>query len=211
MFTRLCIALAILAANAVSAPLPPAKEAELRTRFQARQAETKTWSASFSQTLAMPGMAKPVESSGSLAYRAPAQLRLDFTKPEGEFVLVNRDALFIQKAGKRVAEKSLSRDTAGRPFLSLLGLLRGQPPEEEAMYAPEVSREDGKYILILNRKPDASSRAPKRITNIIDAESLEIREVLVELPNGGTLRYAFTGIVRNRPIADERFTEPATR
>jgi outer membrane lipoprotein-sorting protein len=211
MFTRLCITLAILTGFARSAPLAPAKEAELRAQFQARQSETKTWAANFSQTLAMPGMAKPVESSGSLAYRAPNQLRMDFTKPEGEFVLVNRDALFIQKAGKRVSEKSLTRDTAGRPFLSLLGLLRGQPPEEESMYAAEISREDGKYILVLNRKPEASTRAPKRITNIIDADSLEIREVLVELPNGGTLRYAFSGVIRNRAIPDERFAEPPTR
>ena len=211
MFLRLCITATVLVANALSAPLPPAKEAELRGQFQTRQRETKTWAASFSQTLTMPGMAKPVVSSGSLAYRAPNQLRLDFTKPEGEFVLVNRDSLFIQKAGKKVAEKSLTRDTAGRPFLSLLGLLRGQPPEEEAMYSPEVTREDGKYILVLNLKPDASSRAPKRITNIIDAETLDVREVLVELPNGGTLRYQFQEIVRNRAIAEERFAPPANR
>lgn len=211
MFLRLCITATVLVANALSAPLPSAKEAELRGRFQTRQRETKTWAASFSQTLAMPGMAKPVVSSGSLAYRAPSQLRLDFTKPEGEFVLVNRDSLFIQKAGKRVSEKSLTRDTAGRPFLSLLGLLRGQPPEEEAMYSPEVTREDGKYVLVLNLKPDASSRAPKRITNIIDAETLEVREVLVELPNGGTLRYQFQEIVRNRAVAEERFAPPANR
>jgi outer membrane lipoprotein-sorting protein len=211
MLKRLCILAAAMAANAFSSPLSSAKEAELRAQFQTRQRETKTWVAAFSQTLSLPGMTKPVVSAGQLFYRSPNQLRLDFTKPEGEFVLANRDSLFIQKAGKRVAEKSLSRDTAGRPFQSLLGLLRGQPPEEEAMYLPEVTREDDRYLLVLSRKPDASSRAPKRITNIIDAQSLEVREVLVELPNGGTLKYEFTGISRNQPISDERFIEPSTR
>jgi outer membrane lipoprotein-sorting protein len=202
MLKRLCILAAAMAANAFSSPLSSAKEAELRAQFQTRQRETKTWVAAFSQTLSLPGMTKPVVSAGQLFYRSPNQLRLDFTKPEGEFVLANRDSLFIQKAGKRVAEKSLSRDTAGRPFQSLLGLLRGQP---------EVTREDDRYLLVLSRKPDASSRAPKRITNIIDAQSLEVREVLVELPNGGTLKYEFTGISRNQPISDERFIEPSTR
>ena len=211
MFLRLCIIAALAVAHAQSAPLTPSKEAVLREQFQTRQRQTKSWSATFDQTISMPGMRQPVVSSGTLLYRSPGSLRLDFTKPDGEFVLVTGDQLFLQKAGKKVSEKSLSRDTAGKPFLSLLGLLRGQPPDEEAMYEPVVSREDGKYILVLNLKPDASSRAPKRITNIIDAETREIREVLVELPNGGTLRYQFQEIVRNRAIAEERFAPPANR
>ena len=64
---------------------------------------------------------------------------------------------------------------------------------------------------MLTRKPDASSRMPKRITNTIDAESLEVREVVVELPNGGTLSYRFDTIARNRPLDATRFAAPALR
>ena len=202
---------AVLAFTADAAPLPQARANALRDQFETRQRETKTWSASFTQTVAMPGMREPVVSTGTLAYRAPEQLRLDFTKPADEFVLALGDQLFVQKAGKKPALKSLSGDNAGKPFQSLLGLLRGKPVEEEAFYTAEVSREDGRYIVVLTRKADASGRMPKRITNSIDVESLEVREVIVELPNGGTLTYRFDEIARNRPLDAKRFSAPAMR
>ena len=64
---------------------------------------------------------------------------------------------------------------------------------------------------MLTRKPDASGKMPRRITNSIDAESLEVREVIVELPNGGTLSYRFDEITRNRPLDATRFAAPAMR
>ena len=200
----------VLAFTADAAPLPQARANALRDQFQTRQRETKTWSASFTQSVAMPGMREPVVSTGTLAYRAPEQLRLDFSKPADEFVLALGDQLFVQKSGKKPALKSLSGDNAGKPFQSLLSLLRGKPVEEEA-YTPEVSREDGRYIVVLTRKPDASGKMPRRITNSIDAESLEVREVIVELPNGGTLSYRFDEIARNRPLDATRFAAPAMR
>lgn len=85
---RFILAAALSLATANAAPLSPAKATALREQFQTRQSQTKSWSASLTQTLAMPGMRQPVVSTGTLVYRSPGQLRLDFTKPEGEFVLV---------------------------------------------------------------------------------------------------------------------------
>jgi outer membrane lipoprotein carrier protein len=212
MFRILCTSLLLAAALPLSAaPLPPARAAVLRDQFQARQRETKTWSATFTQTVAMPGMREPVVSGGTMIYRAPDQMRLDFKKPEGEYVLALGDVLFVQKAGKKVAQKSLSDDRAGKPFQSLIGLLKGAPMEEEAFYNQELTKEGGRYVLVLDRKPDASSRMPKRITNIFEVENFEIREVLVELPNGGTLQYRFEEITRNRTLDAARFSPPAPR
>ena len=207
MLNRLLI-LVILTVATQAAPLSAARSAALREQFESRQRGTRTWASAFTQTISMPGMRQPIVSTGSLSYRAPEQLRLEFTKPEGEYVLVVGDQLFMQKAGKKVAVKSLSGDNAGKPFLSLLGLLRGKPAEDETMFAPEIMREDDHYTLVLTRKAEASSRLPKRITNTIDAESLEIREVLVELPNGGTLNYRFGETTRNRPLDTARFAIP---
>ncbi|MGH8520073.1 MAG: LolA family protein [Gammaproteobacteria bacterium] len=196
-------------AATLAAPLSAERASALRAQFQTRQRETLTWSATIVQTLTLPGVRDPVVSQGTLAYRAPDRLRLDYTRPAGEFVLVLGDRLFIQKTGARLAEKSLREDSAGKPFLSLLGLLRGQPAEQESDYTPEVKREGDGYAVVLTRKPDASSRMPARITNTIAADTLEVREVVVVLPSGGVLRYRFDDITRNRPLDAAHFTAPA--
>jgi len=204
----------LVSATAFAAPLSAERATALRIDFQTRQRETLTWSAMFMQTLTLPGLREPVVSTGTIAYRAPEQLRLDFTKPAGEFVLILGDQLFVQKTGMRLAEKSLREDSAGRPFLSLLSLLRGQPLEEENAYTPAVTHEEGRYAVLLTRKIEASSRMPARITNTIAADTLDLREVVVELPEGGLLSYRFDGITRNRPLDTTRFaapTEPTSR
>ena len=187
---------------------PPKTPAALRARFQTRQRETLTWSATVVQTLTLPGLRDPVVSQGTLAYRAPDRLRLDFTKPAGEFVLILGDRLFIQKTGARLAEKSLREDSAGKPFLSLLGLLRGQPAEEESDYTQEVRREGDHYVVVLTRNADASTQMPARIANRIAADTLEVREVVVDLPSGGVLSYRFDAITRNGPLDAARFAAP---
>jgi outer membrane lipoprotein-sorting protein len=202
--------IALLAGSTAFAapPLSTEDATLLRAQFQAHQRETLTWSAAFVQTLAVAGLRDPVVSQGTLAYRAPDRLRLDFTKPAGEFVLVLGDRLFIQKTGARLAERSLRDDSAGKPFLSLLGLLRGQPAEEESDYTQEVRREQDHYVVVLTRNPDASTQMPARIANRIAADTLEVREVVVDLPSGGVLSYRFDAITRNGPVDAARFVVP---
>jgi len=193
----------------LAAPLSAERASALRAQFQTRQRETLTWSATIVQTLTLPGLRDPVVSTGTLAYRAPDQLRLDYTKPAGEFVLVLGDRLFIQKSGARIAEKMLREDSAGGPLLSLLGLLRGQPAEEESDYTPEVRREEDRYAVVLTRNADASTHMPARITNTSAADTLEVREVVVDLPSGGVLSYRFDAIARNEPLDAAHFAVPA--
>ncbi|MGH8591583.1 MAG: LolA family protein [Gammaproteobacteria bacterium] len=195
-------------AATLAAPLSAERASALRAQFQTRQRETLTWSATIVQTLTLPGVRDPVVSQGTLAYRAPDRLRLDYTRPAGEFVLVLGDRLFIQKTGARLAEKSLREDSAGKPFLSLLGLLRGQPAEEKTDYTPEVTREGDRYAVVLTRNAGASSRMPARIANRIAADTLEVREVVVDLPSGGVLSYRFDAITRNAPLDPGRFAAP---
>ncbi|MGH8469257.1 MAG: LolA family protein [Gammaproteobacteria bacterium] len=201
----------LVGATTLAAPLSAERASALRAQFQTRQRETLTWSATIVQTLTLPGVRDPVVSTGTLAYRAPDRLRLDFTKPAGEFVLVLGDRLFIQKTGARLAEKSLREDSAGKPFLSLLGLLRGQPAEEESDYTAEVRREQDGYAVVLTRNADASTHMPARITNTIATDTLEVREVVVVLPSGGVLRYRFDAITRNGPLDAAHFTVPASK
>ena len=186
-------------------PLSPAKAEALRTRFETRQRETRAWSAAFTQTLTMPGLRASIASEGTLTFRAPDALRIEFTKPAGELVLILGDRFFLQKPGKRAVEKSLGTDSAGKPFQALLSLLQGRPPENEAQFDPRVTLEDDRYVIVLTKKTEATGRLPRRVTNIVSEATLDVREVLVELPNGGALSYVFRDPARNRPVEAKLF------
>lgn len=194
-----------------AAPLSRAKADALRERFETRQRETQSWMARFTQTYALPGLRAPVVSEGTIRFKAPDAMRIDFTQPADEWVLAVGDRLFIQKTGKRVSEKSLHGDQAGKPFVALMGLIAGKPAEGEDAFEIEVTEDGDNYVIVLTKKPNAEGRLPKRITNVVAASSLNVREVLVELPRGGSLSYAFRDPVRNRSLDASLFAPPPAR
>ena len=189
-------------------PLSPAKAKALRARFETRQRDTQSWTAAFTQTLTMPGLRASVASEGTLTFRAPDALRIEFTKPAGELVLILGDRFFLRKPGKPAVEKSLSRDNAGKPFQALMSLFQGRPPENESQFEPRVTNEDDRYIITLTKKPEATGKLPKRIATIISETTLDVREVFVELPVGGSLRYEFNNAARNRAVEAKLFAVP---
>ena len=205
----LCLLAFLLPVPVEAAPLPPDQAAVLRTDFQKHWQQTKLLAVPFTQTVTIPGLRQPIVSTGTLAYRAPEELRMDFTQPAGEFVLVLGDRLYLQKSGKRVAVKSLSQDNAGKPFRSLLGLLRGELTETETQYTAEISRMDRNFRVVLTRKPGASGRGPERITNTIEAGNFHVREILVELPPGGMIHFAFGKPPAKPTVPDSLFIPPA--
>ena len=201
--------LATALARAEPSPLAPAQAQALRTRFETRQRATRSWSAAFTQTLTLPGLRAAIVSQGTLTFRAPGDLRIEFTQPAGELVLILGDRLFLRKPGRRAVEKSLATDHAGKPFQALLSLLQGRPPENEEQFEPRITAEDGRYMIALTKKADAPGKLPKRITNIVSEATLDVVEVLVELPGSGSLRYAFRDPARNRPVEASLFAAPA--
>lgn len=207
-----CIQLFYLLLITACAGLTTASETDpLRQQFLQRQQETKTWSAEFTQTLTMPGLREPVVSKGTLAYRIPGQLTIDYAQPRGESVLVIGDQVYIKKPGADTDIKSLSQDWEGKPFQMLLGFLSGQPQVEEKHYRAEVTRQPRHLVVELIRQGDESAELPKRIANRIDSRTLEIDSVHVDLPNGGSLGYHFTFVTRNRPVDGARFQPPEAR
>ena len=196
------------ALHAEPEPLSIAKAKALRTRFETRQRETTSWTAAFTQTLTMPGLRASITSEDTFTFRAPDALRIEFTKPAGELVLILGDRFFLRKPGKRLVEKSLSTDNAGKPFQALMSLFQGRPPENEAQFDPRVTNEHDNYVITLTKKPEATGKLPKRIATIISETTLDVREVFVELPVGGSLRYEFNNAARNRAVDAKLFAVP---
>jgi outer membrane lipoprotein-sorting protein len=200
---RICAVIACLFGTGVLCPadqLSPVKSEELRKRFESFQKATRFWSARFSQSLSVPGLKQPILSEGRIRFRAPDGLRIDFENPAGEWMLATGERLFWQKPGKKRVEKSLVNDPAGKPIQGLISLLRGVPGSEAEWFTPEISRDGDLFRIELVRKEGAPSHFPKSIVNTLKADSLEVKQVNIQLPNGAQIIYVFEAVERNRPI-----------
>lgn len=184
------------------------KAEALRKRFESHQQETRFWTADFTQTLTVSGLKAPIVSEGKIRYRAPDSLRIDFEKPLGDFLLALGPDLFVQKSGKGVIRKSIQTDTVGKPLLGLLGMLRGSPTEDADLFEFQAMREGDSFEIELLKKQGAPAQLPKKIVNSISANSLDVRNVTVVLPNGGSLTYSFRSSTRNRPVPASFFEAP---
>ena len=194
-----------------SDPLTVGKSEELRNRFESIQRGTRSWSARFSQTLLLPGLKNPVLSAGRIRFLAPDRLRIDFENPPGEWMVACGERLLLQKPGKKAVEKSIRNDPVGKPLQGLISLLRGAQGEEARWFTPAVARQGETLQIELQRKEGAPAHLPRAILNTLKADTLEVREVTIQLPKGGSLSYAFEGVERNRPVEPSIFEMPAPR
>ena len=60
--------------------------------------ETRTFP--FTETHVMPKMNKTTVSEGTMRFQAPEDLRMDYTKPEGDYTLIAKDKFEVFKNGK---------------------------------------------------------------------------------------------------------------
>ncbi len=99
-FALALIAAAALRAMPVAAQAPaPAPSWSLPDLMQ-RFAAVKTASAHFVERKYLHMLKEPIEDSGTLFYRAPAQLRKDTLKPQYEHLIVDHDLLTIERDDK---------------------------------------------------------------------------------------------------------------
>src|SRR5437867_7020056 len=77
--------------------------------FVRTQQLTQTYQADLKQTVRLHGLKNPVESVGRILYKAPDKLRINFTQPAGEYMLIGGDEVYFKKAN-RPLRKSADRN-----------------------------------------------------------------------------------------------------
>ena len=60
--------------------------------------ETRTFA--FVETRVMPKMNKTTVSEGTMKFEAPENLRMDYTQPQGDYTLIEKDKFEVFKSGK---------------------------------------------------------------------------------------------------------------
>lgn len=197
MFRSSVILLALLPFTLQAKDLSPDEARGLEQRFIKTQKATRTLRTDFEQVIRMPGMREPVVSKGEFFYRAPDELRVTFTEPAGDSLLLRSETLEISRGGKTPAKKPAS-DRAARALVALRNVLRGLPESAENQMNHQIAREGDEFIVTITPAV-RSPQMPEKIENRVAADSLLLRAMTITLPQGIFLEYRFSNPRRDAP------------
>lgn len=205
---RTMVAILMMVAAIFSASgneLSPAEAANLFQRFVKTQRALRTLRAEFEQTVSLPGLRSPSVSKGTFFYRAPDGVRIDYSKPAGDFFLLQGEKFYVVR--RRGVPRSYSAsDREARMLVALRRMMEGRSDPEGEMVS-KVSREDDEYIVTLTPK-NPSRELPEKIENRINAESLLLEKMTIQLPRGTSMKFRFSDWERNAKIDESLFSSP---
>lgn len=174
---------------------------DLEARFLGNQKKIQTLQADFQQSILFPGMRSPVLSEGRFYYQAPDKIRINYTRPAGDYFLLSGD-FFETRRGRKPPVVQDSKHPSAGALNALRKVLRGTPPGGEFQKTVERSGEEFTVTLQpLIPKPSL----PRKIVNRVAAKSLELLGMEISLPQGGTMAFDFTNIVINQRIGTDVF------
>lgn len=208
MFIRLIFAAAVLAVfscPASASELSPEENASLSRRFIESQRALRTFRADFEQTVSLLGLRNPSVSKGTFFYRAPDDVRIDYSQPSGDFFLLRGENFHVARDGGAPRSCPAS-DRSARVLVALRKVMGGRP-EAGAEMVKTVRHEGDEYVVTL--KPRVTSRdVPDKIENRIDADLLVLKKMTVTLPRGTSMEFSFSNPERNAKIDETLFQNP---
>jgi len=195
-----------VSARSTPGELPAAQAERAERQFREKQSSTRSLRATFIQKITIPGMRDTVVSEGELIYLAPDRLAVNFSQPPGDFLLLAGDDFWMGKAGKP-PQRRAGDDRAAKPMRSILDALRGKMDDAGSGFRRETSREGGDYRVVLTAT-GAPHPNPESIENRIDAATLDLEEIRINLRGGTVVEYRLTGTRRDAPVRPEEFAIP---
>jgi len=203
--------LLVLTASVTAAqPLPPElkggeKLAALLQRVSEVQRGTTSLEAAFEQRRVTRLLAEPSVMSGRFYFRAPAQVRWEYTSPRPMTVVIDQQVAVTYRPEEKRAER-VEIGRVQRRFFHLMGA--AEPLDALRSYFAFTLRDPGgeaNYTLLLQPSTSQLRRRVGEVTIEIDRGRFLPVAVSYAEPDGDSTAYTFTDIVRNRPLDDERF------
>lgn len=185
--------------------LSPAEDVALSRKFLESQRTLRTFRAAFEQTVSLLGLRNPSVSKGTFFYRAPDDVRIDYSQPAGEFFLLLGDNFYVARDGQPALNYPAS-DRSARVLVALRKVMGGRSDAGNGM-TRQVRREGDEFVITLT--PEIPARdVPEKIENRIDASSLVLKKMTVTLPRGTSMEFSFSEPERNAKIDKSIFVKP---
>jgi outer membrane lipoprotein carrier protein len=207
----LALALAVASLAFAEEPLPPTlkggeKLAALLQRVSEAQREIKTLQASFEQHRVSHLLAEPSVMSGRFFFRAPDQVRWEYTSPRQMTVLISGGVAITYRPAEKRAER-LEVGRMQRKVFRMMGA--AEPLDALRQYFAFTLRDpgaDANYTLLLH---PTGYQLKKRLAEVgveIDRATFLVVALSIKEPDGDSTAYAFSGVQRNAPLDEGLFT-----
>jgi outer membrane lipoprotein-sorting protein len=201
-----CLRVALILAAAIF--FLPQSQALARTQEIAAQAPLRLESvqSEFIQEKQLPILVRPLVSTGTFVFQAPASLRWEYQTPIHSVLLMHegRTRKFIKQNDRFVEEQGMGIDSMAIVLQEITGWLAGRITDT-ATFNVQVEEEG---LIILTPKEAALARIISRIElRLVDQSGLMESVTLYEGPESLT-RLIFSQAVLNEKIAPATFVQP---
>ncbi|MGO9830507.1 MAG: LolA family protein [Myxococcaceae bacterium] len=180
---------------------PTAEVKALVDRMQAFYERTQDFTADFRQDYAYKSFNRTVHSTGTVAFKKPAQMRWDYLTPAvRSFVLSGEKVYAWDPAAQTLTRGELPSSHLSSSVTFLWG--RGRLLEEFTIVRAPCGDCQGVLLVLTPRKTDARFR---ELRLELDPKTAQVRRSVVVDPDGSENAIAFTNFRTNTGLNKERF------
>ncbi|MFN8544815.1 MAG: outer membrane lipoprotein chaperone LolA [Candidatus Binatia bacterium] len=192
------LVVAVVAVVSPAAAVDPLKD--VLARLQERYDGTRTFRASFRQTVESPTLSGALESKGTVAFEKPNRMRWDYEQPDHQTIVGDGETLWIyQPEDKQVIRSPITQAFNASAPVTFLGGLGHLDQEFDAVLAKE---DHDHWVLGLTPKKD---KGIGTLTLTVRKADAAVEEARVQDPLGTVTRIRFAGEQRNLALDPSLF------
>ncbi len=197
---------------AAAAPKGPSA-VEIGKRVQNFYDSTKTFKATFSQTYTIKVQNVKKESKGTVTFEKPGKMSFTYDAPNGNRVVSDGNIIRVYEKDN---EQMFETPVKGSQYPAALAFLMGKGQltkdfDLKLLDAAQMKFEGG---YVLEGTPREATPAYQKVLLYVDAQTNQVRRVLVLDAQGNRNRFDFSAPVVNQPVAKGEFEftpPPGTR
>lgn len=187
--------------------LSPDEQKRYETAFTQSQKNLKTFSADLKQSLQLSGMKKPVVSQGKIFFQNPqGWLRINYSRPVGEFILLRDLQLFIKKRNKSLRIRNI-KDEEKNSFAMMQRFFQQGAEFWRKDFQVTMSKNSAQLtVYMIPKKEDRTQ--PQEISTHVDLKTFLPQEIKLQFEGDNELSYQFSKTQRNQPLPSNIFNPP---
>lgn len=196
------LATVLLFPSDVSAAGPTA--AEVGARVQQFYDSTKTFKASFTQTYTIKVQNVKKVSTGKVTFEKPGKMSWNYDAPNGNRVVSDGTTIRVyEKENEQMYETPVKGSQYPAALSFLIG--QGQLTKDFSLRLLDAAQMKFEGGYVLEGTPKAATPAYQKILLYVDAQTNQVRRVLILDAQGNKNRFDFTAPVVNQPAAKGEF------